>query len=115
MKTLSYVPEMLRTDPGQDVQVAFGEYKRNVKVFVDKMKEEVSELINRYEKIIAGLKNENQRLKEGISSKEFIRSSPTPYSQSAQSPFAQSFPTTRTRGVLDCMQTAKSKLFVQGR
>ena len=48
MKTLSFAPEMLRSDPGQDVHAAFKEYKRNVKVFVDKMKEEVAQLINKH-------------------------------------------------------------------
>lgn len=60
---------MLNTSPNEDFHTTFKEYKRNVKVFVEKMKEEVSELINRYEKIISGLRAENQRLKEGISSK----------------------------------------------
>lgn len=88
MKTLSFFPELMRTNPGQNVHLDFMDYKRSVKVFVEKMKQEVSELINKYERVIAELKNENQKLKEGILSKGFIRSSPAPFSQFAQSPFA---------------------------
>lgn len=54
-------------------------------------------------------------LKEGISSKQFIRSSPTPYTQSVQSPFTHFFPSPEPKGILDAMQTVKSKLFVQGK
>lgn len=73
MKTLTHIPKVLTKvedfNNEQSVQYAFEEYKRNVKIFVENMKEEVSNLIDGYEHTIAELKRENEMLKAYSSSK----------------------------------------------
>ncbi len=57
MKALSHIPKVLTKveDFNQEhsSQVAFEEYKRNVRIFVENMKKEVSSLIDGYEHTIA--------------------------------------------------------------
>lgn len=67
MKALTHIPKVLSKveDLNQErsVQYAFEEYKRNVRIFVESMKKEVSSLIDGYEHTIAELRRENERLK----------------------------------------------------
>jgi hypothetical protein len=67
MKALTHIPKVLTkvedSNPEHSVQDAFEEYKRNVRIFVENMKKEVSSLIDGYEHTIAELRSENERLK----------------------------------------------------
>lgn len=73
MKALTNIPKPLTKvqDLNQEnsVQYAFEEYKRNVRIFVENMKKEVSSLIDGYEHTIAELRRENESFKADCPSK----------------------------------------------
>lgn len=67
MQALSRIPKVLtRVEDLRyqgNIEYAFEEYKKNVRIFVDNVQREVATLIDKYERTIADLRAENQRLK----------------------------------------------------
>ena len=88
------------------IEDTFAAYKKNVKIFIESVAKEVSQLIDKYEAVINQLKAENDKFKAGLPSpKTFTRSGLKPT-------FSETFsPVKRAGNSIDLMQTAKSNLF----
>lgn len=71
MEAIRSIPKVLEgiedIHSGSHGDDALSEYKRNVKEFIKSVTKEVSEIIDRYERKIAELKEENRRLRAGES------------------------------------------------
>lgn len=77
MEAISRIPKVLDTieqmRENYDLYQVFENYKKNVRLFIEAMKDEVSQLINHYETTINNLKLEITTLRSGEESAKFIR------------------------------------------
>lgn len=103
-KVLSDIEDIPQGIPTQDLLL---EYKRNVREFIKTVTQEVSDIIDRYERKIAELKAENARLRSGESSKELPLETAAKSSRGGSAQFGLS----NKRTNLEMMQTAKSNIF----
>jgi hypothetical protein len=103
-KVLSDIEDIPQGVPAQDVLL---EYKRNVREFIKTVTQEVSDIIDRYERRISDLKEENARLRGGEHSKEL------PLQTAHKTPRGEGnhFALSGKRTNLEMMQTAKSNIF----
>lgn len=116
-KVLANIQDLHRTS---SPETALAEYKKNVKKFIETLTKEVADLIDKYEKKISQLTEENKRLKDKKSFSPSRSPSPTVSRDTIFGTVKRGSPISKSSRMpspikgfknLDMMQTAKSNLF----
>lgn len=105
---MAEIEDLRSKSPLEDV---FDQYKKNVRIFIDAVKNEVSELIDKYEQVLQTLKDENIRLREEQSPiKQFVRTG-VKQNPSRMTNYSEPISPVKTSNPIDMLQTAKSNMF----
>ena len=110
MQALARIPKVLQgvedLRSNNSLEEVFANYKKNVRLFIESVAQEVGQLIDKYESVVQQLKAENDKLKSNLPSpKMFTRSGLKPTASEMFSPVK------RGGTSIDLMQTAKSNMF----